>query len=175
MNCGPHVLGRCIPHNLRLTGIRVDFDIDQMHGKRTARRVRIDAGCGCDPFSAFMQLGCQFFEGHQLAARAVDRTVLVPDLCGVDFPDQGRAIDEQVNHLQTRLVHSLPRGISHTASPGHVGVAHVVGIGNERHDILGRDPQRLRQLHRQSGPRSANVGRAFDESHLTVNIHRQVD
>ena len=65
------------------------------------------------------------------------------------FPQAGRALAHLAHDLSAQLIDRPAGGKRRAAAIGPFGVAHRIGVGHQRLDILGLDAQRLGQLHGQ--------------------------
>ena len=174
MNGRSRILSDRVAQNLHLARVGVDLDVDAVRAEGVARRRCRHVGGDRDRIAGLVHPCGELGEGERLAVRAVQIAVFEANVGGVAFPDAGGPLAHPLFDFLTRFDDGHPGRHRHATASRHVVVPHAVGVGDQWVDVFGRDAERLGQLHGEGGPRSADVGRAFDERHLAVavDVHR---
>ena len=88
--------------------------------------------------------------------------MLKVDRIRFQLPHLAGALLHLMDDILRRIVRRPARGKRGPAAAGNSGEADRIRIDDRRLNVRHRDPQHFRRLHRNRGPRSADVGGAFD-------------
>src|SRR5262249_50755840 len=153
-------------------GLRIDFDIGDVHRECAARPRRIDARAANNRAAVLLHFR-RDFPKHHLFRRILlghNGAVVVLHFIRFDFPYVGNAFAHLPLDVYGRFVGSPAGGVGDAAAAGYVGVADGVGIGAAGAHVFGAKAERFGKLHGDGGAGAADVGRAFDQAHGAIAV-----
>ena len=174
MNGLAHILHGGESQNLDLASLRVDLDVDDMHGEGVTGTAGIDRPFTGDRSTGAALAGGDFFETEALrrVGSADIAAAMVFYIALFDFKLAGGALAHFDFDVFSGIVAGVAGGVGDPAAAGAAGIADRTSVGDRRVDIIRREPESFGDDHCHRGATAADIDRAFVEVDGAIVVDR---